>query len=238
MFDALINLLYPTSCSSCGSPAPTYLCDVCRAAIRLRPATSCCALCGKIMMEPVSAGTVAAVCGPCHDHPPRFDRARSAAEFKSPVRDMIHKFKYSNATWLCRDLTDLLEGCVTAHYGTEKIDCLCPVPLNRVKARARGYNQAEVLGESLAKRLQVQMLPEILARTRNTPTQTRLNADARRSNVAGAFASPPSLRPWTYGRNILLIDDVMTTGATLSECAAALKANGAERVIAATVARD
>lgn len=238
MFETLVNLLYPTSCTACGSTSPTYFCDVCRAAVRVRPATSCCSLCGKLIMEPVSVGNVVAECGACHKHRPHFDRARSAAEFKDPVRDMIHKFKYNNATWLCRDLTDLLEGCVTAHYADEKIDCLCPVPLNRVKMRARGYNQAELLGASLAKRLHVPFLPEILARVRNTPTQTRLNAEARRNNVSGAFVSPADLRPWAYGRTILLVDDVMTTGSTLSECAAALKANGAERVVAVTVARD
>ncbi len=238
MLSAIIDLLYPISCASCGTPSRTHLCETCRAAIRIRPAVTCCSRCGKVMMEIESAGNAVAECGPCRMHRPKFDIARSAAEFKGAVRDMVHKFKYNGATWLCRDLTDLLEGCLLTHYQSEKIDCICPVPLHALKRRTRGYNQAALLSAELSRRLGIAHLPEILVRKRNTPTQTRMNAAERRDNVSGAFESPTSLRPWTYGRCILVIDDVMTTGSTLSECAAALKANGAERVLALTVARD
>ena len=236
--DTFIDLLYPTSCTSCGAPAKTYWCETCRAAIIVRSALNCCKVCGKTLMESTSTGTVVAECGPCHRRHPKYDLARSAAEFKGPVREVLHKFKYNNATWLCRDLVDLLEGCAIAHYGNERIDCICPVPLYPVKERSRGYNQAVLLGSELGRRLKIPILPDILVRCRNTPTQTRMNADERRENVSGAFLSPLNRRPWTYGRNVLLVDDVMTTGSTLSECAAALKANGAERVLAITVARD
>ena len=234
----ILDLLYPIACAACGAPSPTHLCNTCRAAISIRPAITCCVRCGKVMMEIESVGNAVAECGPCHTLRPKFDIARSAAEFKGPVRDLIHKFKYNKATWLCRELTDLLEGCVLTHYSKEKIDCLCPVPLSRTKERTRGYNQAGLLADDLSKQLKIPVLSDILVRTRNTPTQTRMNATERRANVRGAFESRSALRPWTYGRCILLVDDVMTTGSTLSECAAALKANGAERVLALTVARD
>ncbi len=238
MLSTILDLLYPITCASCGVPSHTHLCETCRAAISIRPAITCCVRCGRVMMEIKSAGNAVAECGPCHTLKLKFDIARSAAEFKGPVRDLIHKFKYNGATWLCRELTDLLEGCVITHYPKEKIDCLCPVPLSRTKERTRGYNQANLLADDLSKRLKTPVLSEILIRKRNTPTQTRMNAEERRANVHGAFESPLTLRPWTYGRCILLVDDVMTTGSTLSECAAALKANGAERVLALTVARD
>lgn len=234
----VLDLLYPVACSVCGAPSPAHLCAACRASIHVRAAETCCRLCGKVVMEAVSAGVAAPLCGPCRDHPPQFDLARSAAEFKGPVRELVHLFKYHKGTWLCDELADLLEGCFLAHCRGEAPDVVCPVPLNRAKARERGYNQAGLLAEALAARIGVPAVPGILVRCRNTPTQTHLGAAGRRANVAGAFLSPPHLRPWAYGRCVLLVDDVMTTGATLSECAGALKANGAERVVALTVARD
>lgn len=233
-----LDLLYPVSCAVCGASSPTHLCTVCRAGIHVHTAEACCRRCGKVMMEAVAAGTVASLCEPCRKHPPKFDLARSAAEFKGPVRELVHTLKYHKGTWLCDVLAELLEGCYLAHCRGETPDVVCPVPLNRVKARERGFNQAGLLAEALARRINVPVVSNILERCRNTPTQTHLNAVGRRANVAGAFISPAHLRPWVYGRCILLIDDVMTTGATLSECAAALKANGAERVVALTVARD
>ena len=234
----LLDLLYPISCSVCGAPASTHLCAACRAAIRVRVAEACCRLCGTAMMEEVSVGNAAPLCAACRKHPPKFDLARSAAAFKGPVRELVHRFKYGHGTWLVEELAALLEGCYLAHCRGEEADVVCPVPLSRAKARDRGYNQAELLAEALARRIGVPVAHGILVRRRNTPTQTHLDAAGRRANVAGAFLSPPEMRPWTFGRCIVLVDDVMTTGSTLSECAAALKANGAERVVALTVARD
>ncbi|MGI5868780.1 MAG: ComF family protein [Kiritimatiellia bacterium] len=234
----VLDLLYPPRCAVCGASSPAPLCGACRADIHVRAFETCCRRCGKVLMESASAGEVAPLCAPCRSHPPKFDLARSAAEFHGPVRELVHGLKYHRATWLRDELADLLEGCYLAHCRAEAPDVVCPVPLNRVKQRERQYNQAELLAEALARRIGVPLVSNILERHRNTPTQTHLDAAARRLNVAGAFVSPPHLRPWTYGRCILLVDDVMTTGATLSECAAALKANGAERVVAITVARD
>lgn len=190
------------------------------------------------MMEQQSAGRIAACCKQCLRHPPYYDLARSAAAFSGPVRDLIHAFKYKHATWLQNELSNMLAGCVITYYKNECIHAVCPVPLNRTKERKRGYNQAALLASAVARDSKTIYVPNVLVRTRNTPTQTHMHARERRRNVAGAFQSPSHLRPWVYGRCFLLIDDVMTTGSTLSECAAALKANGAERVLAATVARD
>lgn len=189
-------------------------------------------------MSQESAGQHTATCKQCHQQHPRYDLARSAAEFSGPVRDLIHAFKYKRATWLRKDLAELLTGCVITYFNGERIHAVCPVPLNRARERKRGYNQAALLATEVARNIKAPYLPNALVRTRNTPTQTHMSAQDRRSNVAGAFQSLAHMRPWIYGRCFLLIDDVMTTGATLSECAAALKANGAERILAATVARD
>lgn len=238
MLKPLLDIIYPTSCAVCGATAETHVCANCRAAVTIHPTLACCSICGKMMMNPESAGNVVAVCGQCHSQAPKFDAARSAGAFSGPLRTLVHKFKYNKATWLRRELGELLEGCVIANFSSESIDIICPVPLSPVKQRSRGYNQAAILAKDLARNLSIPNVPKILRRARNTPTQTHLDAAQRRKNVAGAFLSPPNMRPLVYGRCILLVDDVMTTGATLSECAATLKANGAERVLAVTLARD
>lgn len=177
-------------------------------------------------------------CGACREHRPAFDAARSAAHFRGPIRDLLHAFKYNGATWLCSDLADLLEASVRHHYARERIDCVCPVPLHARRLRERGYNQATLLGRELARRLDVPCFADLLRRTRYTETQTHLDAGERRRNAAGIFASKPILAPWLHDRAVLVVDDVMTTGATVGDAARALRAAGAARVLVATVARD
>jgi len=151
------------------------------------------------------------------------------------LRELLHQFKYEYATWLCRDLADLLQGCVLGHYAAVEVDVVVPVPLHRQKLRDRGYNQAALLAEALASRLGRLYVGDALTRARNTPTQTRLHVRERHRNVRHAFVVQAP--EWVRGRTVLLVDDVMTTGATLSEVAATLKRAGAWRVWAVTVAR-
>jgi competence protein ComFC len=238
MFKHLLDIIYPVSCAVCGVPSEKHICNKCRSAITLHPAIECCSVCGKIMMEVAAAGLVASTCTQCRRTPPRFDMARSAATFTGTVRTLIHKFKYNRATWLRQELAELLQGCMIANFSKEKIDIMCPVPLSTSKEKSRGYNQAGLLAENLSRSAAVPNVPQVLQRKRDTQTQTFLDAKERRKNVADAFFSPKEMFPWVYGRCVLIIDDVMTTGATLSECAATLKANGAERVLAITIARD
>ena len=171
----------------------------------------------------------------CRDHPPAFDQARAAGRFSGVLRELLHQFKYNRATWLCRDLVDLLHGCVLAYMAAEAVDVVAPVPLHRQKLRDRGYNQAALLAAALAPRLDRPCAADLLTRTRATPTQTRLHAAQRRKNVHNAFAVREM--EWVRGRTILLVDDVMTTGATVQACARALKRAGAERVHVLVLAR-
>lgn len=235
----VLNLLFPHRCAVCNGTATSALCDTCRGTIRLHPPEiRCCKLCGKVLMEEPATGSTPARCPACIEHPPAFDLARSAAEFSGAVRHMIHDLKYRNGLWTRPELAQILEGGFRAYYQQEWVDIILPVPLNPIKHRSRSYNQSECLAFDLSRRLHLPMMTQLLVRTRNTPTQTHLDAAHRRANVSHAFFSPPALRPWVYGRTLLLIDDVMTTGSTLSECARALKTNGTERVITLTLARD
>jgi len=231
---AVLDIVFPRHCAGCGQTVDRpcgHICWDCFRTIELRE-SGLCQLCG-LKIE----GRIAHefTCSACRDHPPAFDTARAAGRFGGVLRELLHQFKYGRATWLCHDLADLLHGCVLAHYAAEEVDLVVPVPLHNQKQRDRGYNQAALLAAALAPRLARLFAGDALVRTRATPTQTRLHAGQRRQNVHNAFAvrSPE----WVRGRTVLLVDDVMTTGATLSEVAATLKRAGAWRVWAATVAR-
>ena len=174
-------------------------------------------------------------CSACCDRPPHFDMARSAARYRGQLKQALHRFKYGNATHVSVDLVPLLMGCVRAHYARAPLDAVSYVPLYPRKERERTYNQAALLAGGLARALDLPLLGNALRRVRSTDTQTRLTANERRKNIRGAFtAENPK---WLDGRSLLLVDDVMTTGATVDEAAKVLKKGGAHKVYVVTVAR-
>ncbi len=163
--------------------------------------------------------------------PLALDDVRAAVRYSEAVRAAVHAFKYEGVThlrelfgeWLCGVLSD-----VDWH-----VDVVTAVPLHARRLRERGYNQAALLAQDLAERFRWAFVPQALVRTRETASQAQLNAHERRQNVAGAFvAAPRSVR----GRGVLVVDDVLTTGATLTACAEALRAAGATHVFGLTVA--
>ena len=234
-----LRLLYPQGCAACGAPGGDALCADCRALVEVRPAEGCCAVCGKTLIERDAAlGAAAGVCADCRAARPPFDLARSAALFRGPVRKLVHGLKYGRETWLAPVLGEFLHGCFLAHYAAEKPDLVVPVPLHPFKRFRRGYDQAELLARDLARRLALPCAPRLLSRLRDTATQTRKDRDARRRNMAGAFAVPRARAPYAFGKRVLLVDDVMTTGATFAAAASALRAAGAARVLCLSAARD
>ena len=208
------------------------LCWDCRAGLSVisMPLCDCCgeAVHGRI--------DHAYVCQTCSTTPPFYRRSRAAVHYNVLGKRLVTQFKYSHALWLERLLVDLLESCVHAHYGGERYDAVCAVPLHAVKRRERGFNQSQLLAKALARRLNLPVVnSRQMKRTRMTPSQTRLTARQRLTNVMGAFEAKPAER-WS-GKQLLLVDDVMTTGATVSACAKALKDAGAGSVDVVTVAR-
>jgi len=226
---------YPRVCPGCGeiSDRPgRHLCWACYARLELHTQAHC-SICG----HPAEGGVSHAfVCGACKGAAkPAFDRARSAGRLAGVLREQIHQFKYGDALWLKNDLVDLLHGCLLAHFTPEAVDAVVPVPLHPVRQRERSYNQAALLAQELSRRIGRRFDGRSLVRTRKTETQTRFDAAHRRMNILGAFevAQPE----WVTQRCVLLVDDVMTTGATLNECARMLKKAGARTVWALTVGR-
>jgi ComF family protein len=176
-----------------------------------------------------------ALCPGCLAHRRAFDRARAAVAYDDGSRDLILQLKRADRTdlaglfalWLTRAARDLLD----------EADAVVPVPLHPLRLVTRRFNQAAEIARPLARRAGLAYLPGALIRKRHTASQGGKSGSGRRRNMAAAFAVPERARPRLAGKTILLVDDVLTTGATAEACARALKAAGAARVDVAAVAR-
>lgn len=232
-FRGLVSLFYPSTCAGCGAAveAGENLCARCAAEIpRVRAP-----FCERCSQPFAGAITEKFVCANCHDRTLHFDAAVSAYRSRGVVRKVMHDFKYGGqihlrhllGRWLAETLDD-------ARLAGRPFDCIVPVPLHPARERERGFNQAMVLAKLLGRASGLPVSP-LLQRIRYTTTQTQFDREERMENLAGAFR----LRRGRAVQDscVLLIDDVLTTGSTLSECAAVLKKAGARSVHAATAAR-
>ncbi len=230
---AIASLLYPPVCTSCGANvrAGEYLCDQCEAKT-VRVIAPFCQKCSE-PFEGAITGTF--TCANCAHRTIHFDSAVAAYRSRWIVRQIIHDFKYRRQIYL----RHLVARWLYAAFDDERLrnrrfDAIIPVPLHPTRQRERGFNQASLLAELLSAELSIQFKPA-LERIRYTTTQTALDRAERMENLHNAFRLRKNAE--VRGLCVLLIDDVLTTGSTLSECARVLKRAGAISVHAATAAR-
>jgi ComF family protein len=233
---AVLDLVYPALCPVCdhalGAGRRDPLCRECWNGIqRIDPPF--CATCGmpRPSFEP-AASTRPLRCHACVTAAPAFDYGRAAGAYAGPLREALHALKFGGKRALAGPLSALvLEQC-GALLGPH-VDALVPVPLAGARERERGFNQAALLAAHLAAASGLPSKPAWLWRSRGTRPQTELTAGERRANVSGAFAA--SRR--ASGAHVVLVDDIVTTGATSGECARTLRAAGARAVGVLAVAR-
>lgn len=233
---SVLNALLPPRCLACGGPvgAPGTLCPGCWEGVSFLgpPLCRCCGFPFELAPE-VDAGD--ALCAACHAEPPPYARARAVMAYDAGSRGLVLGFKHADRTeaapafaqWMARAGHELL---VDAHL-------IAPVPLHRWRLLARRYNQSALLANQLGRLSQVPVVPDLLQRRRNTPSQGHLSRAGRSRNVAGAFAVHPRHAARVRGRAVVLVDDVLTTGATVAACARVLKRAGARQVDVLTLAR-
>lgn len=177
------------------------------------------------------------VCEDCREHRPNFDRVASAMRFEGEARELVNSFKFREGLVLKADFTDILEAAVRVRFRVDDIDCVTAIPSTAMHRLLRGYNQCAELARPLAKRLK-KPYRTLLRRIGSPQTQGVLNEDDRRRNIIGTFAPALFRHTASTYRTVLLVDDIMTTGSTLSEAARQLKAIGVERVWGVTLCRS
>ncbi|MDP1652910.1 MAG: ComF family protein [Rhodocyclaceae bacterium] len=216
-----LDALLPRACLLCGATTPTPLCTGCAADLPL-PSGPACPVCAAPLATPAPA------CGSCLKSPPAFDATLTPLYYGFPVDRLVQSLKYSrrlaSADFLARAL---LAGPHPA--GT----VIVPVPLSRLRLRERGFNQALEIARPLARALALPLDATSLVRSRETLPQSRLPWRARQGNVRHAFACSRDFS----GLSVIVVDDVMTTGATLDAVARTLKDHGASRVVNWVAAR-
>jgi ComF family protein len=225
----LLELLAPSRCFWCrrrGAPGDGA-CPDCSAGLPWN-ARAC-----RACSVPLAAGDFASVCGDCLRAAPPQDRGWSAFRYEAPIAAAIVDLKF-HGRLLAGHVVGRLMGHALARRAEPLPELLVPVPLSAARLRRRGYNQALELGRALAGVLRVPLAPAAARRTRDTGEQTRLDAAQRRRNVRGAFAVDAAA---VRGRHVAVLDDVITTGATVAELARALRDAGATRIEAWAAAR-
>lgn len=215
--------LLPAHCLLCGNNAESVLCAACIDDLPPLPAQRCprCA----------EATTHGEHCGRCLAHPPAYDGVLAAYRYDFPIDRLVHALKYGGQLALAEWFAGQIVGqCENGDIG---MDIVIPMPLHHARLCERGFNQSAEIARAIASRLGLPILLDTCRRTRQTQSQADLPLKERAANVRGAFECQSELS----GRRVLLVDDVMTTGATMDECARTLRMHGASSVVAACLAR-
>jgi len=222
----LLDFIFPGYCYICNLSLPNpdkYLCSRCLEKLPVLR-TPFCSSC-KIFLDDLPAG---------HNCQRPLHSVYSLWTFAEGVETLVHKFKYEGKVGLGKKLGQFLAQQLSTQSFWTEMETIIPVPLHPSRIRERGYNQAEVLAQSIADCTEVKLASKALRRCRNTKDQTRLSAAERKENVKDAFRVSEGID--LSKMTIMLVDDVITTGATLNECAKTLKQKGAKKVYASTLA--
>ncbi|HYH00120.1 MAG TPA: ComF family protein [Terriglobales bacterium] len=232
--------VFPSNCRFCGAPllkvSRLPVCDACIGAIQ-RLEGDRCPICGDRLLS-FSGKAASACCGECLKEEPPFTKAVAYGSYDGALRDLIHFLKYDRVKPTA-SLLGRMVGELLAELGSQfKLDLplIVPVPLHGSKLRERGFNQSELIAAAALKVAPVgQLCAGVLERRRATESQTGLTPQQRKANIRGAFKVRRPVE--VSGKDIIVVDDVFTTGTTASECARVLLRAGASRVWVVTVAR-
>jgi ComF family protein len=238
VLDALASVVFPAPCRICGQTLATAsripICEDCLDGFE-RISEPMCACCGRPFASLAAAQSAQPLCRLCRVNFYAFERARSFAVYDDALSEAIVLLKYEEVARLGDWFAAHLSRIVSQAPADWRADVVVPVPLHPERQRERGYNQAELIARPLAKRLDLKMEPRLLVRTKPRPPQLVLSRTEHWKSVRGAYATRAGLQ--VDNLRVLLVDDVLTTGATLDACARALQKAGAAAVFGLTVAR-
>mgnify|MGYP001589941586 CR=1 FL=1 len=237
LIKGLTDIIYPATCLSCKSrlkdiaSVDNLVCAQCWSRIKKNPPPFC-HCCGRHLEKKIPGKNICVKCLKAKVH---FDRAFSSCIYEGVIKELIHKFKYQDKAYLGKILSRPMIEFIKEHkLPMDYLDSVIPVPLHKTKLRERDFNQAHILSQHVAREFNKRLLSDVLIRHRHTKTQTDLEQDLRFANVENSFSVIKAEE--IKGRNLLLVDDVFTTGATVSEAAFTLKKSGANIVFVLTLA--
>lgn len=251
LLSSFIDFLYPPFCFVCKQDTSEnrsrFICDSCLEQIKeIEPPF--CAKCGRSFVSENAFNNIEKpVCGKCQNKGSnvKYESVLSLGEYNGTLKEIIHIYKYNKKEQLKKILSEVLIKKIEMKHEFLKADMLIPVPLHWIRKRSRGFNQSEELGRCISESLKIPM-KNLLKRKRNTRPQIGLSGDERIKNIRGAFkVSLIAKRIWKAsngsrfnfeGKSVILVDDVVTTGATVNECAKVLKKAGAREVIVVCLA--
>ena len=219
-----IDLFYPPICCRCGTLG-LEICDSCYQTIELAPKSGICERCGSISRNRT-------VCKSCQEDPPNYNQLRFWGIYEGTLKTIIQNIKYKRSFGLIEYLKHELASFI--QDWNIDFDLIVPVPLGRKRQRERGFNQSAKVSIAVGKILEKPVNQDSLQRIRETRTQVGLNNTERQNNVRDAFRANETI---FNGKDVLLVDDIATTGATINACSKALRMGGAARVFCFTVAK-
>ncbi|TAN41160.1 MAG: ComF family protein [Nitrospirae bacterium] len=229
---AVINILFPSACPVCKNDSDGFLhapfCASCWAKIEPYKGPAC-PVCG----EPAVSGH-ASVCGHCIKNKQPFTKVFFYGIYDGVLKEAIHRFKFCGTRRLGNPLGAFLLQAVLERTTMQNIDCIVPVPMHKTGLIERGFNQTAALAAVISEKTGTPLLNNALVKNRITRPQYELDRDERQKNLKGAFSSSGTIN----GLRVLLVDDVVTTGATVRECAKTLRKKGAADVCIAALARS
>lgn len=227
MIEKFLRILFPEFCPLCKKPSTDHgiapICPECWSEISSYKGPVC-QICGKPLASEVSI-----ICGECISVKPAFKWARSFGLYEGILKEAINLWKYHGIKRLSRPLAQLM-----LRMEMPDVDAILPVPLHRGKLRQREFNQSALLASYMARESGIPVILNCLIKLRDTPPQVKLSAEDRRKNVRGAFAVRN--KELILGKNLLLVDDVFTTGVTVRECSKILRKAGARDIYVITLA--
>ncbi len=222
---ALGRALLPCACALCGARADSPVCADCQAAYLVTDQVRC-----RRCANPMAPADARSACGACQAGRPAYDATIAAADYAAPIDSLVLQLKFGAVLALAPWCGHALRKAVVAQPGFMLPNLLCPVPLGPARLRERGFNQALEIARPLSRALGIPLRPRLAIRARDTRAQSSVAPGERRRNIRHAFIVAPEALALVRGQHIGLVDDVMTSGATLNELAATFKRFGAARV--------
>lgn len=222
----ILSLLYPTTCVFCGTVASEGVCEACKKEVRLIEEPRC-KRCGKPVRYEEQE-----FCYDCQSMEHFYEQGRSLWIHKMPVSQSVYRFKYKNrrvfAEYYAARMAEQFSGLIRQW----KIEVIIPVPVHKSRRKKRGYNQAEVLAEELSRRIRIPVESFAVSRVQKTDPLKTMNPQERRRALSRAFSVSAD---WKKKKNVLLVDDIYTTGSTIDEIARILKEKGVQKVYFLTI---